>query len=152
MPLHIVTFEAPWGAMILQASEEGLRSAHWVGRSISSVNTHHPVLAEALRQLREYFASERQEFEVPLDLCGTEFQKRAWSELRRIPFGQTISYAEQAHRLGDAKKARAVGMANARNPLLLFVPCHRVIAANGGIGGFSAGVALKRLLLNFERG
>ena len=110
----------------------------------------HPVLDEAERQLVEYFAGERTEFDLPLDPGGTEFQRSAWAELARIPFGETISYGEQARRLGDANKSRAVGAANGKNPLPIVVPCHRVVGANGQLTGFAGGLDTKAWLLDHE--
>lgn len=106
--------------------------------------------AHVTRQLGEYFAHERQEFELPLACQGTEFQMSVWSELTRIPFGTTISYRELARRIGRPKAVRAVGGANGRNPIPIVVPCHRVIGASGQLTGFGGGVATKRALLEFE--
>lgn len=102
-------------------------------------------------QLQEYFACRLQEFDVPLRLAGTEFQRRVWLELTRIPYGQTISYRELARRVGNPKACRAVGSANGRNPVAVIVPCHRVIAADGGIGGYGGGLPCKTWLLELER-
>ena len=107
--------------------------------------------AEATRQLCEYFAGERQDFDLPLAPSGTPFQIRVWQELRRIPFGQTISYGELAKRVGNANASRAVGLANGRNPLPIVVPCHRVIGANGKMTGFGGGIWRKEKLLEIER-
>lgn len=100
----------------------------------------------------EYFAGRRQRFDLPLDPAGTAFQLAAWQVLRSIGYGQTITYGEQARRLGDPAKARAVGAANARNPLSIVVPCHRVVGASGALTGFAGGVDAKHWLLEFERG
>jgi len=112
----------------------------------------HPVLAAAAVQLAEDFAGDRREFDLPLDPVGTEFQLAAWAALRTIPYGTTISYGEQAARMGDRRKARAVGAANGRNPLSIVVPCHRVVGASGSLTGFAGGVATKAWLLDHERG
>ena len=109
------------------------------------------MLADAHAQLREYFAGERREFDLPLDPVGTEFQQQAWQVLRTIPFGQTISYGEQAARLGDKKKSRAVGAANGRNPISIIVPCHRVVGSTGKLTGFAAGLDAKAWLLSTSR-
>lgn len=108
-------------------------------------------LGDAAAQLQEYFAGERTTFDLPLDPVGTSFQLAVWEVLRTIPFGETISYGEQARRLGDRRKARAVGAANGRNPLPIVVPCHRVIGADGRLVGFSSGLDAKRWLLAHER-
>jgi methylated-DNA-[protein]-cysteine S-methyltransferase len=107
--------------------------------------------AEARRQLAEYFAGKRASFDLPLAFEGTPFQKRVWSELRRIPYGETISYAELARRVDAPRGARAVGSANARNPISIVVPCHRVIGADGSLTGYAGGEERKRWLLDLER-
>jgi methylated-DNA-[protein]-cysteine S-methyltransferase len=104
----------------------------------------------AVRQLREYFAGKRRRFDVPLHLQGTSFQRRAWAVMRRIPYGATISYARQAQRLGQPRATRAVGAANGANPIPIIVPCHRVIASDGSLGGYALGSAMKRKLLALE--
>jgi methylated-DNA-[protein]-cysteine S-methyltransferase len=109
------------------------------------------VLAEAARQLAEFFTGKRKAFELPLEPLGTEFQKRCWAELRKIPFGETISYGEMAKRVGDPSACRAVGAANGRNPISIVVPCHRVIGATGKLVGFGGGLDRKASLLAFER-
>jgi methylated-DNA-[protein]-cysteine S-methyltransferase len=102
-------------------------------------------------QLDEYFAGDRTAFDVAMDLEGTEFQRAVWMQLCAIPYGRTISYGELARRVGNPKAARAVGTANGHNPVALIVPCHRVIAGDGGIGGYGGGTARKSLLLELER-
>jgi methylated-DNA-[protein]-cysteine S-methyltransferase len=109
------------------------------------------VLARAELQLNEYFAGTRTSFEIALDAIGTEFQQLAWTALRTIEFGATVSYGEQARRMGDARKARAVGAANGRNPISVIVPCHRVVGADGSLTGFAAGLDTKAWLLDHER-
>jgi methylated-DNA-[protein]-cysteine S-methyltransferase len=110
------------------------------------------VVATTVAQLTEYFDGERQEFDLPLDPIGTEFQQAAWSALRTIPYGTTVSYGEQAARMGDRRKARAVGAANGRNPISIVVPCHRVVGSNGSLTGFAGGLDTKAWLLDHERG
>jgi methylated-DNA-[protein]-cysteine S-methyltransferase len=104
----------------------------------------------ATRQLEEYFRGERREFDVPLVMHGTEFQKRAWHNLLEIPYGATRSYGEQARRIGNPSASRAVGLANGRNPIPIIVPCHRVIGADGSLTGFGGGIERKRWLLAHE--
>jgi len=108
-----------------------------------------PVLKETANQLEEYLAGERTEFDVPMELDGTAFQRAVWAELSRIPYGTTISYGELARRVGRPSGPRAVGQANGRNPIPIIVPCHRVLASNG-IGGYGGGLPLKRALLAVE--
>jgi methylated-DNA-[protein]-cysteine S-methyltransferase len=108
-----------------------------------------PVLKETASQLDEYFAGERTDFDVPMELDGTDFQREVWAELTRIPYGETISYGELARRVGRPSAPRAVGQANGRNPIPVIVPCHRVLASNG-IGGYGGGLKVKRALLAVE--
>lgn len=109
------------------------------------------VLRETARQLKAYFAGELREFDVPMNLTGTSFQKKVWDELTRIPYGETISYAELATRIGNPKACRAVGLANGRNPIAILVPCHRVIGANGTLTGYGGGLPTKQWLLEHEQ-
>lgn len=106
--------------------------------------------AEAIRQLNEYFAGERQDFDLPLRLDGTEFQLLVLQELRRIPYGETASYRDVAERIGRPKAMRAVGAANGRNPIPIIVPCHRVIGSSGDLTGFGGGLDTKEALLRLE--
>lgn len=109
-----------------------------------------PLLRRASEQLREYFAGKRKEFDLPLSLQGTPFQRADWAALQTIPYGETRSYAQIAAQMGNRKACRAVGGANGKNPVLIVVPCHRVVSAGGGLGGFSAGLEVKRFLLRLE--
>lgn len=108
------------------------------------------VLEEASKQIRDYFEHKLSKFALPLKPVGTPFQLQVWKVLSQIPYGKTISYGEQATRLGDSKKARAVGGANGKNPLPLIVPCHRVIGKSGHLTGFGGGLKIKEFLLHFE--
>nr|BFD81741.1 methylated-DNA--[protein]-cysteine S-methyltransferase [Streptomyces sp. Xyl84] len=108
--------------------------------------------AEAAEQLDAYFAGRRTEFTLPLRLTGTPFQRRVWEQLRAIPYGETRTYGELAHALGNPQASRAVGLANGKNPIGIIVPCHRVIGANGSLTGYGGGLARKRRLLHFEQG
>jgi len=105
----------------------------------------------AARELQEYAAGERKKFTVPLDLQGTSFQRKVWSALRTIPYGQTRSYGEIARQVGNPRAARAVGMANHENPVAVVVPCHRVIAGDGALGGYAGGLQKKSRLLELEK-
>ena len=107
-------------------------------------------VGEALRQLREYFAGKRAEFDLPLAPAGTAFQRSVWRQLQEIPYGETISYGELARRVGNPKASRAVGSANGANPLPIVIPCHRVIAGDGTLGGFGGGLLTKQTLLALE--
>lgn len=152
------TIDSPVGQLRLVANEHGLAAILWendnprrvpLGEVTESAN--HPVLLETERQLREYFAGQRKEFEVPLDFRGTEFQKRVWSALLTIPFGETRSYAQIAVQIGHPAAVRAVGAANGRNPLSIIAPCHRVLGSDGKLTGFAGGLEAKAKLLSMER-
>ncbi|MDP2291374.1 MAG: methylated-DNA--[protein]-cysteine S-methyltransferase [Actinomycetota bacterium] len=159
--LSCTVVDSPIGELTLIAGPRGLRALLWPGEHPAAHSLPQPdegdpaageVLAATVRQLEEYFAGERQEFDVPLDPVGTDFQLSAWLELRRIPYGATISYGEQARRLGDVRKSRAVGGANGRNPISIIVPCHRVVGSDGSLTGFGGGIENKAWLLRHEQG
>jgi methylated-DNA-[protein]-cysteine S-methyltransferase len=142
--------ETPIGQLGLAASAAGLRAVRFGGGGIEPAGRS-AILAEAAAQLEAYFAGELISFDLPLDLDGTEFQRGCWLALGSIPYGQTVSYGEQARRLGLAHAAaRAVGAANGQNPLPIVLPCHRVIGANGALTGFGGGLHVKRFLLEHE--
>jgi methylated-DNA-[protein]-cysteine S-methyltransferase len=106
---------------------------------------------EAIKQLEEYFTKKRKTFDLPLDIKGTEFQKKVWNALLKIPYGQTKSYKEIAKTVGNEKASRAVGMANNRNKLPILIPCHRVIGTDGKLVGFGSGLEIKKILLDLEK-
>ena len=110
------------------------------------------LIKETKRQLDEYFAGKRKEFDVPTRLEGTEFQKRVWNELKNIPYGKTVTYKDIAEAVGCPKGYRAVGLANNRNPISIIYPCHRVIGSNGTLTGYGGGLDVKEKLLALERG
>jgi methylated-DNA-[protein]-cysteine S-methyltransferase len=112
--------------------------------------SEHPILCEAERQLNEYFAGRRADFDLPLEPNGSEFQKKVWQALQKIPFGQTRTYRELAQAIGAATGFRAVGLANGKNPLSIVVPCHRVIGSDGSLTGFAGGLKAKAALLALE--
>ena len=109
------------------------------------------LIKEAKRQLDEYFAGNRKEFDLPLRTQGTEFQQRVWKVLQEIPYGETRYYGEIAEIIGNPKASRAVGLANNRNPISIFIPCHRVIGKNGKLVGYGGGLHIKELLLDLEK-
>jgi len=111
-----------------------------------------PLIKKAAAQLEEYFSGKRKTFDLPLSPHGTTFQLKVWNELRKIPYGKTRSYGEIAVKAGNPKASRAVGMANNRNPIVIIIPCHRVIGSNGSLTGFGGGLDLKQKLLELERG
>ena len=151
------TLESPVGTLTLAASAEGLRAILWPNEREGRVELgwteeadDAPVLNECAKQITEYFAGERKEFDLPLDPEGTAFQVKAWLALGEIPYGETATYTEQAARVGSPRAVRAIGAANGRNPLSIVVPCHRVIGASGSLTGFGGGIETKRLLLDLE--
>ena len=122
------------------------------GRPLGERQDDHPVLAEAVAQLRAYFARDLKEFDLPLAPVGSAFQQAVWEQLRAIPYGETTSYGEIARRLGKTNAAsRAVGLANGSNPIAIVVPCHRVIGANGKLIGYAGGLERKQTLLELEQ-
>ena len=148
MPRTVV--DSPIGPLGLIASEAGLRSVVFDGRTIEPEGSS-PVLDEAVRQLEAYFDGELVTFDLPLELQGSDFNRSCWLALASIPYGRTVSYGEQARRLGLGNDAaRAVGAANGRNPLPIVLPCHRVIGADGSLTGFGGGLHMKRFLLEHE--
>lgn len=153
--------DTPIGPLTLIASDAGLHELHFPNdrraRTVAAARTSPAdaasisVLADAARQLQEYFAGQRRDFDLPLAPRGTPFQLAAWAGLRVIPYAQTVSYGEQARRLGDLSTTRAVGAANGRNPIPVIIPCHRVVGADGRLVGFGGGLATKAWLLDHER-
>jgi methylated-DNA-[protein]-cysteine S-methyltransferase len=149
------TLTTPIGELLLTADDDG---------ALTGVNlpNRHPDpagwerddehLADARRQLTEYFAGERTTFDLPLRPHGAPFQVRVWDALQRIPYGETASYGEIAREIGHPGSARAVGAANGRNPIAIVVPCHRVIGADGSLTGYGGGLECKRALLDLEVG
>jgi methylated-DNA-[protein]-cysteine S-methyltransferase len=141
--------ETPIGTLGLTATERGLTGVRWSANGLPQDSS--PLLDHAAAQLEAYFTGALTEFDLPLDLDGTDFQRRCWLALATIPYGQTVSYGEQARRLGlGPDAARAVGAANGQNPLPVILPCHRVIGADGSLTGFGGGLHLKRFLLEHE--
>ncbi|MEP1125959.1 MAG: methylated-DNA--[protein]-cysteine S-methyltransferase [Ilumatobacter sp.] len=165
--LRSTTMTSPVGELTVVASSAGVRAVLWPldgpdrvrltevessGGSDAGIATDRrdEILAAAVDQLEDYFRGERTAFDVPLDAHGTGFQLDAWRALQTIAFGTTISYGEQADRMGDKRKARAVGAANGRNPISIIVPCHRVVGSTGALTGFAGGMDAKRWLLDHE--
>jgi methylated-DNA-[protein]-cysteine S-methyltransferase len=147
---------SPIGELLLVGAEESLREIRFLDVFPQTPDVawrrDERALREARRQLEAYFAGELREFDLTLDPRGTEFQRRVWSELERIPWGETISYGELARRIGRPDASRAVGAANGRNPIPIVIPCHRVIGADGSLTGYGGGLPIKRKLLSIEKG
>lgn len=151
--MYIGRMQSPAGTLLLGATERGLCTLLFVeGRHpIRLEGTDNPeLLAPYVHQLTEYFAATRKTFDLPLDMRGTEFQLRCWNALRTIPYGETRTYAELSRMVGCRNGFRAVGAANGANPVSIIVPCHRVIASDGTLGGYGGGLATKELLLRLE--
>ena len=154
--LSHTVIDTPIGHLTLVAAPEALREVRFpngrpVGPDDGPDDPDHPVLAQAARELAEYFAGTRVEFDVPLDPRGSAFQRSAWRGLASIPYAETVSYGEQARRLGYDGKARAIGAANGSNPIPVILPCHRVIGSDGSLTGFGGGLETKAWLLHHER-
>ena len=148
--------DTPVGVLLLRANEDGLRAINFSksGRRAppkSDWQEDPRGFREVVRQLRAYFAGELEEFDIPLAPEGTEFQRRVWDELSKIPYGETVSYGELARRIGNPKASRAVGLANGSNPIPIIIPCHRVIGSNGKLTGYGGGLPVKEKLLALER-
>ena len=147
--LDTIYYSSPLGLMEIQATALGLRAANFANEKIlTEVENMYNQLA--IKQLDAYFNGEVKNFDLPLDLEGTDFQKRVWNELLKIPFGKTKSYMDIARAIGDPKTIRAVGMANGSNKIAIIVPCHRVIGSDGSLTGYAGGMARKKWLLEFE--
>ena len=162
--LHTARFESPIGALFAATSERGLaylELPHASGRGFAGwrrtaapearVTEGFAPNRAAIAQVLEYLAGKRRVFELPLDLCGTPFQRRVWEALLAVPYGETRTYAEIARAIGRPAAVRAVGAANGANPVAIVVPCHRVVATGGRLGGYGGGLPLKKRLLALER-
>jgi methylated-DNA-[protein]-cysteine S-methyltransferase len=154
-PIITTTLASPVGPLTLTASD-----GHLTGMVMDG-QRHAPALAPDRRrddrwfvgiagQLEDYFAGRLTRFDIRLQLTGTEFQRQVWSELQRIPYGETVSYGELARRIGNPAAVRAVGLANGRNPIAIIVPCHRVIGADGSLTGYGGGLQRKAWLIDHE--
>ena len=151
------TVESPIGELLLVGDGERLCGLHMQeGRKPVTIGANwreaSAPFAAVTTQLREYFAGQRSEFDVPLTLAGTPFERRVWELLREIPYGETTTYGEIARQIGKPSAARAVGLANGRNPIAVIVPCHRVIGSDGSLTGYGGGLERKRMLLDLETG
>ena len=157
MAYEYTLMPSPVGQLTLVARDGKLTAILWELERANRVRlgelreaNDSPVLLETARQLREYFAGARSQFELELDFNGTPFQQQVWRALLTIPFGETRSYSQIAEQIGNPKAVRAVGAANGRNPISIVAPCHRVIGASGGLTGFAGGLGAKHYLLALE--
>ncbi len=149
-------FDSPLGRMTLQANESGLLGAWFETETtmpevLGQYSETCPILMTTARQLGEYFAGQRRQFDLPLAASGTPFQRSVWQALCTIPYGETRSYLQLAETIGNPKAVRAVGLANGRNPISIIVPCHRVIGKSGQLTGYAGGVERKAQLLALEK-
>lgn len=153
------TYEAPFGVLTVVGSDLGIRYVMFDNDAhpkplerlhISDTEIHDSV-NNAITQLQEYCDGSRRDFDLPLDLQGTEFQVAAWRALADIPYGHTASYGQQAASIGRPKAVRAIGGANGRNPVAIVLPCHRIVGADGSLTGFGGGIAVKKWLLDHEQ-
>lgn len=145
--------DTPIGRLKIEEDGEAITALHLCIDEVDKAdeaNNETSLLQETKNQLTEYFAGKRREFELPISLNGTDFQKKVWNALRNIPYGETLSYGEVAAKIGNPKASRAVGGANNKNPILIIVPCHRVIGADGSLVGFGCGLPAKEYLLALE--
>ncbi len=157
MTYEYMWVDSPTGKLKLVAQGAALAGVLWEVERLHRVNLapmvencRNPVLEQTATQLAEYFAGQRQQFDLPLVFKGTDFQRTVWNALLTIPFGQTRSYGEIASQIGSPKAMRAVGAANGRNPISIITPCHRVIGASGTLTGFAGGLQAKQILLALE--
>ncbi len=161
MDIHKADYSSPIGAIEITGNEEGIISLYFTERTatipadrklkpVNGKTKIHPALLECIEQLDEYFNNNRREFDLKLNPEGTEFRKKVWGKLVKIPYGKTKSYLDIAKQMGDANANRAVGNANAKNPICIIVPCHRVIGNTGELVGYSGGIWRKEWLLNHE--
>ena len=147
--IYQYSYETKLGSVTI-VEEDGALLAITTHRTYEGIKQETPLINEAYRQLSEYLSGERKRFDLPLNPQGTVFQQQVWKALCDIPYGETRSYKQIAEAIGNPKAVRAVGMANNRNPLLIVVPCHRVIGANGKLVGYAAGIEKKEFLLKLE--
>src|SRR4051812_3449534 len=143
-------FSSTVGPLILEGDDRAVRRVGF-GAATAPQGDADAVAAAAI-QLEQYFAGERTEFDLDIEVGGTPFERRVWDEVRAIPYGETASYAEIARRIGRPGACRAVGRANGRNPVAVIVPCHRVIGSDGSLTGYAGGIEMKRALLDLEQG
>jgi methylated-DNA-[protein]-cysteine S-methyltransferase len=144
-------FQSPLGVLGIAVEEDALMEIFFDPK-IEGRETRHPLIAETKSQLAKYFDRKLKSFDLPLKPRGSDFQIRVWNELKKIPFGKTISYLEFARRLGDEKAIRAAASANGKNPIAVIVPCHRVIGSNGSLVGYGGGLWRKKWLIEMESG
>lgn len=144
-------YESPVGWLEIKADQGAIVSLTVVSKPEAPLNSQDKTILQCCVELTEYFAGQRKEFRVNVAPQGTVFQQKVWELLQHIPYGKTISYADLARQTGNTKASRAVGSANGKNPIAIIIPCHRVINANGDLGGYAYGLEVKRALLKLEK-
>ncbi|MGB5096449.1 MAG: methylated-DNA--[protein]-cysteine S-methyltransferase [Porticoccaceae bacterium] len=151
--IYFATLPSPVGALTIGADDTGITAIAFPGEmpTVQGVANPSPLIREAVRQLRAYFAGRLTNFELPLNAAGTVFQKTVWQALLAVPYGATASYGEIATAVDNPRGARAVGLANGRNPIAIVVPCHRIIGRDGSLTGYGGGLDRKRWLLAHEQ-
>lgn len=147
---YMYRYETPIGLIQLEATDTAVTKLLFGAHPTAARRQEPPLLQLAHKQLEEYLAGRRREFTLPLAPQGTPFQKTVWAQLLKIPYGKTAAYGEIARMAGKPKACRAVGMANNRNPISIFIPCHRIIGANGSLTGYGGGLHIKQFLLDLE--
>ena len=148
---NVFYYETEIGKMRIEENGTAITYMDFGSNESEAPGMETPLLAEAAKQLNEYLAGKRKNFDLPLAPEGTAFQKAVWNALQKIPYGETCSYGEVAKNIERPKASRAVGMANNRNPIMIFIPCHRVIGANGKLVGYAGGLDVKERLLKLEK-
>lgn len=147
---YIEVIETPLGLLKIEATTKGVSSIVFMDEEVNNCDLPNEHTQKAVKQLEEYFNKERNDFDFPIDLRGTEFQLKVWNELQNIPFGKSMSYLELSKTIGDVKAIRAVGTTNGKNPIAIVIPCHRVIGSDGSLTGYAGGLHRKKWLLEHE--
>jgi len=150
--MNVHHYQSPVGILEIKIGDKAVTDLN-ILKKYPTARQHStdPLMKEVCKQLGEYFAGKRKTFDLPLAPQGTPFQQTVWKKLQEIPYGQTISYSQEAKAIGHPKACRAVGSANGKNPIAIIIPCHRVIAANGSLGGYASGLDIKIQLLELEK-
>jgi methylated-DNA-[protein]-cysteine S-methyltransferase len=150
MALYSTYFDSPVGILQVSCDEQNIVSIKFMDSPVDMSLNHHPLLDQSVQQLKDYFSGRRMIFEIPYVQPGTDFQRKIWDHLIKIPFGKTLTYKQLTAQFGDMKAIRAVASANGKNDLAILVPCHRVIGSNGSLTGYAGGLWRKKWLLEHE--
>ena len=150
--MNVHHYISPVGILEIKADDRAITEVSLLKNDPDTRQTStNPLIRETCIQLDDYFAGKRKKFDLPLSPKGTDFQQTVWNQLQKIPYGQTISYSQLAKAINHPKACRAVGSANGKNPITIIIPCHRVIASTGGLGGYASGLEIKKQLLALEK-